>query len=236
MLNVELKFLHDWSTKNELFIYPKQTEYVIFGTALKRNQIKSGNLSGVHLGEQVLNCRPFYKYLGVYLDQSLSFKEHVTRLVNKVSGQPGLLSRVRNSLAVHAAERIFTAMILPKLDYCDFAWNNLTPSRYRALEHLQTRVARIILKDSSLSHEHLLRQLSWMSLKARCNMHIVTFVFKCVRNIAPDLFKDYFVKTSHDYFTRRKGLDIFIPRFQLNLQRKVVIFSELWFFIIYHRV
>ena len=66
-------------------------------------------------------------------------------------------------------------MILPKLDYCDFVWDNLAPSRYHALERLQTRAARIILKDSSLSHEHLLRQLSWMSLKERCNMHIVTF-------------------------------------------------------------
>ena len=44
-------------------------------------------------------------YLGAYLDQSLSFKEHVTRLVNKVSRQLALLSRVRNSLTVHAAER-----------------------------------------------------------------------------------------------------------------------------------
>ena len=125
VLSVELKFLHDWSTKNELFIHPKKTEYVIFGTAMKRNQINSGNLSGVYLGEQVLNCRPFYKYLGVYLDQSLSFKEHVARLVNKVSRQLGLLSRVRNSLTVHAAERIFTAMILPKLDYCDFCLEQL---------------------------------------------------------------------------------------------------------------
>ena len=90
VLNIELKFLHYWSTKNELFIHPKKTEYVIFGTAMKRNQINSGNLSGVYLGQQVLNCKPFYKYLGVYLDQSLSFKEHVTRLVNKVSKQAWL--------------------------------------------------------------------------------------------------------------------------------------------------
>ena len=220
VLNAELKLLHDWSTMNELFIHPKKTEYVIFGTAVKRNQINSDNLSGVYLGDQVLNCRPFYKYLGVYLDQTLSFKEHVTRLVNKVSRQLGLLSRVRNSLTVHAAERIFTAMILPKLDYCDFVWNNLAASRYNALERLQTRAARIILKESSLSHEHLLRQLSWMSLKARSNMHIVTFVFKCVRNNAPDLFMDYFVKTSHNYSTRRNGLDILVPKVSTETAKK----------------
>ena len=88
-------------------------------------------------------------------------------------------------------------------------------------ERLQTRAARIILRDISLSHEHLLRQLSWMSLKARCNMHVVTFVFKCVHNIAPNLFKDYFVKTSHDYLiTRRKGLDIFIPKVSTESAKK----------------
>ena len=111
-------------------------------------------------------------------------------------------------------------MILPKLDYCDFVWNNLAPSRYHALQRLQTRAARIILKDSSLSHEHLLRQLSWMSLKAHCNMHIVTFVFKCVHNIALDLFKEYFVRTFHNYSTRRNGLDIFVPKVSTESAKK----------------
>lgn len=87
---------------------------------MKRSQIDSNNLCSVYLGDQVLNCKPFYKYLGIYLEELLSFKEQVTRLVKKVSRQLGLLSRGRNSLTVHAAERVFTTMILPKLKYCDF--------------------------------------------------------------------------------------------------------------------
>ena len=114
VLNAQLKFLHDWSTKFELFVHLKKTEYMIFGTAAKRNQINSDNLRGVSLRDQVLNYRPFYKYLGVYLHQTVSFKKHVTRLVNNVSRQLGLLSRVKRSLIVHEAERIFTAMILLK--------------------------------------------------------------------------------------------------------------------------
>ena len=42
---------------------------------------------------------------------------------------------VPNSLTVYAAERVFTTMILPKLDYFDFVWNNLAP-RYKSLEQL----------------------------------------------------------------------------------------------------
>ena len=44
--------------------------------------------SEVYLGGQILNRVPFYKYLGTYLERSLSFKEHVTRLNNTISTQP----------------------------------------------------------------------------------------------------------------------------------------------------
>ena len=65
MLNGELSFLHDWCywfTKNEfeLFIRLTNTENVIFGAAMKRNQINSGKLSEFYLGDQVLYCWPFH--------------------------------------------------------------------------------------------------------------------------------------------------------------------------------
>ena len=68
-------------------------------------------------------------------------------------------------------------MIIPKLYYGDFDWNNLAPSRYESLEPPQTRAARIFLKDSSLSHHQLLCQLRRKSLKASSTMHNLTFVF-----------------------------------------------------------
>ena len=43
-------------------------------------------------------------------------------------------------------------------------------------------------------------------------MHNLTFVFKCLHNIAPDLFKNYFIRSSHVYSTRRNGLHILIPK------------------------
>ena len=51
-------------------------------------------------------------------------------------------------------------------------------------------------------------------------MHIVAFVFRCVHNIAPDLFKEYFVRTFHNYSTRRNGLDIFVPKVSTESAKK----------------
>ena len=83
------------SVCQERYIYSsKITEYVTLETSTKLNQLYSVNLSEVSLGGQVLNCVPFYEYLGINLDQSLSFKERVTRLNNMISSQRDLLSRV----------------------------------------------------------------------------------------------------------------------------------------------
>ena len=83
------------SVCQERYIYSsKITEYVTLETSTKLNQLYSVNLSEVYLGGQVLNCVPFYEYLSINLDQSLSFKERVTRLNNMISSQRDLLSRV----------------------------------------------------------------------------------------------------------------------------------------------
>ena len=48
---------------------------------MKLNQFDSVNVSHVYLEGQVPNRVPLYKYLGIHLDQSLSFKEHVAWLI-----------------------------------------------------------------------------------------------------------------------------------------------------------
>ena len=47
----------------------------------------------------------------------MTFKEYTTKRFSKVSSQLGLLSGIRNNLTVEAAEKVYKAMILPKLDY-----------------------------------------------------------------------------------------------------------------------
>ena len=87
--------------------------------------------------------------------------------------------------------------------------------RLLCLERLQTRAGRIVLKDSNLGHHQLLCQLRWKSLKARSTMHNLTFVSKCLHNIAPDLFKNYFIYSS----SAKKGTFYTGAQAFSNLQR-----------------
>ena len=125
---------------------------------------------------------------------------------------------------MQVAEKVYKSMILPKLDYCDFLWNWLTPSKYNTLERLQTRAARIILKKND-GHEELLEQLGWKSLQSRCIMHRVIFVFECINSIGPEVFNQYFVKFSYAYNTRRNNLDILLPKVKTEAAKKGCFYS-----------
>ena len=63
---------------------------------------------------------PFEKYLGVVLDNSLSFNLHIDYVKKKVSKTLGTFSRIRSSLTTEASNRLYESMIVPNLEYCCF--------------------------------------------------------------------------------------------------------------------
>ena len=58
-----------------------------------------------------------FKYLGVLLDNHLSFNEHINYVTTKVSKKLGILSRVRPILTTESANRLSKSMILLLLEY-----------------------------------------------------------------------------------------------------------------------
>ena len=64
----------------------------------------------------------------------------------KVSKILGMFSRIRPSLTLHveAANRLYKAMVLPVLDYCDAVWHECGQGNSDKTEPLQRRAARIV--------------------------------------------------------------------------------------------
>ena len=59
-------------------------------------------------------------------------------------------------------------------------------------------------------------------------MHKVILYSSVLINSAPDLFKDYFIRSSHNiiiYSNRRNGLDLLIPKVHIELAKKSCFYS-----------
>ena len=76
---------------------------VVFGTH-QRLRLPQNKDVDVCLNGVTVKCNDSFKYLGVVLDQFLSFNEHIDYVKKKVSKTSGMLSRVRSLL--HQKRRI----------------------------------------------------------------------------------------------------------------------------------
>ncbi len=87
-LNDELNEVNTWTLHNFLFINKSKTEFVLFGTAARLSKVSEVNL---FIDTFKLNRVYEFKYLGVVLDDSLTWKEHVKYVTAKGAQRIGML-------------------------------------------------------------------------------------------------------------------------------------------------
>ena len=109
-LNNDINRISSWMQENKLFLNVSKTEYVIYGSHLRLKREDSISLS---CNGSFLTKSESFKYLGVVIDEVLSFNNHIEHVVKKVSRKLGVFKRFKISIPVAAAERLYKTTILP---------------------------------------------------------------------------------------------------------------------------
>ena len=109
-LNLDLANLSQWLHYNKLVLNMKKTEFMMFGT---RQRLARQNCDGtdISLNGQSVKHADTFKYLGVVLDDTLSFNDHVDYVRMKVSKLLGMFTRIRPLITLEAANRLYKAMV-----------------------------------------------------------------------------------------------------------------------------
>ena len=87
-------------------------------------------------GKEINQVKSF-KYLGVLLDECLSFNNHVNYVRSKVASRLGLLSQLQGCLTTEAANKIYFSLVLPILSFCDMCFCPLGSTNRKTLERLK---------------------------------------------------------------------------------------------------
>ena len=125
----------------------------------------------------------------------------------KVSKILDMFSRVRPSLTLESANRLYKAMVLQILEYCGVVWHECGQGSCDHIERLQRKAARIVYRNVSPGHstDKNNQKLRWKPHYERRNTHGVMLVQKCIENKVPLYFGDYFKLRGcdiHNYNTR----------------------------------
>ena len=213
---------------NGVYLNLKKTEYVVLGT--RQRLIRSESHSPLCMEGKEVNQVKSFKYLGVFLDECLSFNDHINYVRSKVASRLGLLSRLRGCLTTEAANKIYLSTLIPIFSYCDTCFCPLGSTDRKTFEHLQRRAARIVYGFKlDIATESVLENLRCPPLTRTMGKHCALLVNKCLVGEVPSYFQDYFMLRSQSdnqqRCTRWSITDIILPKFHLDVAKKVFLLS-----------
>ena len=126
------------------------------------------------------------KYLGVILDNRLSFNSHIDEIVSKATKLLNLCRRNLHMCSPELKEIAYKSLVRPHLEYASPAWSPHTQRNINKVEAVQTRAARFVLgnytygPESSISNDIKLK-LGWKPLYARRALYDLSLFYK-IRN------------------------------------------------------
>ena len=112
------------------------------------------SVTNINLQGTLVPLSNIAKFLAIYFDKNLSWKNHIQYICEKVPCGIGILNRLRSMLPRNVLIMLYNALILPYLNYCNVVWGGTYPNRLLPLHILQKRVIRIIYNKSANYHTY----------------------------------------------------------------------------------
>ena len=177
-LRLELSIVAEWLKANHLTLNVPKTKFVIFATRPKLNNFEEQSLFINGSPIERVSCM---KYLGLLLDEVLSFNEHVDYLHNTISACTGLLYHSLKLLDLKTSLTLHKSLVLPHFDYGDTVYSATSQHNLDRLQKLQNSACRSILllnREAHIFEMH--NELNLPYLSDRRYLHYATDCHKAV--------------------------------------------------------
>ena len=147
-ISAELKRVAQWCCSHSLLINPVKTKLILFG--VPQNVCHLLDLSIDFLGP---NLKPvsLCKDLGIVLDSSLTFNEHINSQTSSLMSSLCQISRVKHLFPKDSLFIIINAFVFSKLFYCSTVWSGTTKQNINKLQLIQNFAAQILIVSENMT-------------------------------------------------------------------------------------
>jgi hypothetical protein len=211
-LQTEADKIYKWFTDNRLTLNVNKSNLMYIGTQQRLNCFP--DLPTVSVNGTELEIVKSVKYLGMHIDQNISWKSHISDLGTKLRPKLGALSRLSHTLPSYYLNTIYNTTIQPHIDYGLPIWGHTFTSYIDSIQRYQNRAARIVTKqfnyDTSVSGLH--KQLRWLNIPQRAQYLSNLFVHKICYGQSPSyLHKMITPRSTISQRETRQSQDLLVP-------------------------
>lgn len=181
----DLQRISSWFRANRLKLNVDKTQYIVFGT---RHMTKHCPSLPITLnGTNVDRCK-HVKYLGLEIDENLTFEEHISNLCSKLCRTLGPLNSIKHLIPFNMRKSVYQALILPHITYGITVWSTTSSSQLSRIGKILNRTCRQILsirKATDISTKDCYGKLNWLNLDQLIIYHLYIDSFRLIHLQAP---------------------------------------------------
>ena len=176
-------------THNLLKLNEDKTEFIIFGT---RQQLEKVNMIAIKIGTETITPTDMVCNLGYFIDKHIKNSQHINKITSTAYLQLKGILRIRLSLNIQTAQVIVQALVLSKIDYCNFLLNGSPEYQLDKVQCIQNMACRVVCQLRKFDHISLpMSHLHWLKVQERIKYKTALFMVKCVNNQAPKYLMDF---------------------------------------------
>jgi hypothetical protein len=214
-MNTEMSKVVTWLHANRLFLNLDKTHYMIFHF----NKKKINFHQTVKICDQEIERVSSTKFIGVNLDEKLTWEKHIGMVKSKIAKGLGILCKARKVFSVDTLKTLYYSIIYPHLNYCVEVWGSTAKTYLNSLFKVQKKVVRVIKSAGYRAHtDPIFTELQFLKFSEIHTYFIMTFMFKFVKGMLPKVF-DNFLQRNCEISTRvtRNSHKFYLPKFRTSL-------------------
>ena len=194
-----------WMAANMLKLNDSKTEYLLIGSKHSLHHVPE-NIKVFQMGEERITMSSSARNIGVYMDPTLSMKDHISHICSSCYLGLRDISRIRRYLTEETTKPLVMAFVQSKLDCNNALLYKISKTLIAKLQLVQNNAARLIVKRRKYDPiEDVREELHWLPVEFRIQYKIIILTFKCINHIAPSYLCDLLEPYNAGRATRSEG-------------------------------
>lgn len=199
--NIELAKAAQWFEDNQLTLHPKKTRYILHNG---KGKTLSLSLNGVKLkqigGE---SDEQSFKFLGVHVDESLNWTEHIKYTCNKLRRIQYSLCKIKNTFPTKLKINIYNALCKSNIEYGIQIWG-LSP-KIALIQKSQKRIIRSLFCKNGFAHtEPIMKKYDILNIRDSFKERTMATVYKIKIGLGPEVLRTIFVWNEWEHRRRQE--------------------------------
>ena len=134
----------------------------------------------------ILQEKDHTKYLGVIIDNNLTWKNHITQIKLRLSKGIGILYKLRQVVSQSVLRSLYFAFVQSNINYCLLNWGNAAPINLTQIKTSLNKALRVMCFKDPRYHAHTLyKELKILPFEETYKQQLAKFMWTVKQNILP---------------------------------------------------